>query len=76
MPPCSDQIRRAIRQNAWPISRLYKAVEWHTFLLFGRLVSYDITIKPKNYILYPQGLLNNLVYSRFADYIRETPCDV
>ena len=30
------------------------------FSLFGLVVSYYITIKPKNYILYPQGLLNSL----------------
>ena len=31
------------------------------FYFFGLLVSYYITIKPKKYLLYSQGLLNSLV---------------
>ena len=63
----------------WSPGLTSQAVEWHAFLLFGVLGSYDtihiyiyicsyifidiyidMTIKPKKYILYPQGLLNSL----------------
>ena len=41
--------------------------------LFGLLVSYYITIKPKKYILHPQGLLNSLVVGWFACKIGREP---
>ena len=37
-----------------------QAVERHTFLLFGFVGSFCITIKPKKYILCPQGILSSL----------------
>ena len=38
-----------------------QAVERYTFLLSRFLGSYYTTIKPKKYLLFPQGLLNSLI---------------